>query len=47
LKSSTLRRKINAGDIEGAKKQIMRWNKGGGKVLAGLTKRRTLEASLL
>jgi len=47
LKSSTLRRKINAGDIEGAKKQIMRWNKGGGKVLAGLTKRRTIEASLL
>lgn len=47
LKSSTLRRKINAGDIEGAKKQIMRWNKGSGKVLAGLTKRRMLEASLL
>lgn len=47
LKTSTLRRKFNAGDIEGAKKEILKWNKAGGVVLAGLTKRRQIEASLL
>lgn len=47
LKNSTLRRKFNAGDIEAARKQILRWNKSGGKVLPGLTKRRILEASML
>lgn len=47
LKASTLRRKFNAGDIEAAKKEIIKWNRGGGKVLAGLTKRRQMEASLL
>ncbi len=47
LKNSTLRRKILAGDWEAAKKEIMKWNKSGGKVLGGLTKRRKSEAEFL
>ena len=46
LQTSTLKRKINAQDWEGAKEQLMLWNKGGGKVLAGLTKRRKAECAL-
>ena len=37
---STLVKKLNAGDYTGACQEIKRWNKAGGKVLAGLTKRR-------
>jgi lysozyme len=47
LQTSTLKRKINAQDWVGAKEQLMLWNKGGGKVLSGLTKRRIAECSLL
>lgn len=47
LKNSTFRRKFNAGDIEGAKRELLRWNKAGGKVLRGLTIRRQVEAQLL
>lgn len=47
LQTSTLKRKINAGDWEGAKEQLMLWTKGGGKVLPGLLKRRTAECALL
>lgn len=47
LKSSTFRRVFNRGDIEGAKKQLLRWNRAGGKVLKGLTRRRQAEAELL
>ena len=46
LQTSTLKRKINAQDWEGAKEQLKLWNKGGGKVLAGLTKRRAAECAL-
>ena len=46
LQTSTLKRKINAQDWEGAKEQLKLWNKGGGKVLAGLTKRRKAECAL-
>jgi lysozyme len=46
LQTSTLKRKINAQDWDGAKEQLMLWNKGGGKVLAGLNKRRTAECAL-
>ena len=46
LQTSTLKRKINAQDWEGAKEQLMLWNKGGGRVLAGLTKRRAAECAL-
>ena len=47
LQTSTLKRKINANDWEGAKEQLMLWTKGGGKVLPGLFKRRTAECALL
>ena len=40
---STLVRKLNADDYSGACEQIKRWNKAGGKVLPGLTKRREKE----
>jgi lysozyme len=47
LQTSTLKRKVNAGDWEGAKEQLMLWTRGGGKVLPGLLKRRTSECTLL
>jgi GH24 family phage-related lysozyme (muramidase) len=36
LKKSTLLKKFNAGDIDGAALQFKSWNKAGGKVLTGL-----------
>lgn len=44
--ASTLLRKLNAGDYIGASAQFARWNKAGGKVLAGLTRRRAAERKL-
>ena len=44
---STLRKKINSQSWIEAANQIKKWNKGGGKVLPGLIKRRTAEAVLL
>ena len=46
LVQSTLLKMVNAGDFEGAAKQFLRWNKAGGKVVRGLTKRRQAEAEL-
>lgn len=46
LRSSTLLKLVNAGDFNGAAGQFGRWNKGGGQVLAGLTRRRAAEAAL-
>jgi lysozyme len=46
LRSSTLRKKLLAGDIEAAKFQIMRWDKAGGRVMRGLTRRRQAESNL-
>lgn len=46
LNTSTLMRKLNAGDKAGAAEEFLCWNKGGGKVLAGLTKRREAERAL-
>jgi len=43
---STLVRKLNAGDFEGACQQILRWDKFNNKPLAGLTKRRQAEYQL-
>lgn len=44
---STLLKKVNAGPCDPAiRAEFMRWNKAKGKVLAGLTKRRKLEADL-
>jgi len=47
LAGSTLRRKINAGDIDGAKRELAKWVWGGGKKLPGLVLRRAAEAALL
>lgn len=46
LQKSTLLKKLNAGDVIGAVQEFHRWNKGGGKVLAGLVRRRAAEAHL-
>lgn len=46
LKASTLLKKLNAGDTAGAADEFPRWNKAGGKVLAGLTRRREAERTL-
>ena len=46
LDTSTLLRKLNAGDVEGAIGEFSRWNKAGGEVLAGLVKRREAERAL-
>ncbi|WP_264309302.1 lysozyme [Pseudomonas putida] len=46
LESSTLRRLINAGNYVAAADQFPRWNKAGGKVLAGLVRRRAAERDL-
>jgi lysozyme len=46
LKKSTLLKLLNQNDIPGAAEQFLRWNKAGGKELAGLTRRRQAERSL-
>jgi lysozyme len=46
-RASTLRKRVDAGDWEDAKEQLMLWTRGGGKVLPGLVRRRQAEAALL
>lgn len=46
LGKSTLLRMLNSGDYAGASQQFARWNKAGGKVLNGLTRRREAERAL-
>jgi lysozyme len=46
LKSSTLLKRVNAGDMGGAAAEFIKWNKAAGKVLGGLTTRRACEAAL-
>ena len=46
LKASTLLKVLNSGDYDGVPAQMLRWNKAGGKVLEGLTRRRQAEADL-
>lgn len=43
---ATLTRKHRAGDHAGAAREFARWNRAGGRVLAGLTRRRAAEAAL-
>lgn len=43
---STLLRKLNAGDYNGAKEQFARWNRAGGRVMRGLSRRRAAEAAV-
>lgn len=44
---STLRKRVNTENWEGAAREIVRWNKANGRVLRGLTRRREAEAALL
>lgn len=46
LYDSTLLRKLNKKDYKGAANEFLRWNKAGGKVLPGLTRRRLAEKDL-
>lgn len=46
LQASTLLKVLNVGDYAGVPAQMLRWNKAGGKVLEGLTRRRQAEADL-
>ena len=46
LQQSTLLKKINDSDYIGASEEFLKWNKSGGKVLSGLTKRRSAEQEL-
>lgn len=46
LNSSTLLKKLNKGNYKAAASEFLKWNKAGGKVLAGLTKRRQAEKLL-
>ena len=46
LQASTLRRLYNAGDVEGAAAEFPKWNKGGGRIVPGLTRRRLAEQAL-
>jgi len=46
LQSSTLLKKLNAGDKAGAADEFLRWNKANGQVLKGLTVRRESERVL-
>jgi lysozyme len=46
-KVSTLRRRVNSGDWEGAAEELQKWVWGGGKKLPGLVLRRQVEAALL
>ena len=46
MASSTLIKKLNAGDVKGATDEFPRWNKAAGKVMAGLTTRRAAELAL-
>ena len=46
FRSSTLRKKINAGDMAGAALEFARWCKAGGVTLPGLVRRREAERLL-
>lgn len=46
FKGSTLVKQLNAANYKAAADQFPQWNKGGGKVLKGLVRRRAAEAEL-
>lgn len=46
-RASTLRKRLEAEDWDGARVQLMRWTKAGGRELPGLVRRRKAEAGLL
>jgi lysozyme len=46
LQKSTLLKKLLAGDVAGAANEFLKWNKAGGREIAGLTRRRQAERAL-
>jgi hypothetical protein len=46
LHGSTLLKKVNTGDFDGAADEFLKWNHAGGVVVPGLTRRRQAERSL-
>ena len=46
LQSSTLRQKLNRGDVEGAAGEFPKWRRAGGKIFRGLVLRRAEERDL-
>lgn len=46
FKKSTLLRRFNAGDVDGAQQQFSVWNRAGGRVMRGLSRRRAAEAKV-
>lgn len=44
---STLKKRVDSQDWDGACAEIVKWNKAGGRILPGLTRRRQAEAALL
>jgi lysozyme len=47
LQASTLRRKVNAGDLDAVPTELRKWVMAGGRVLRGLVLRREAEIALL
>lgn len=47
LKVSTLRKRVNADRWADVPRELRKWNKGGGRVLRGLVKRREAEVALV
>jgi lysozyme len=47
LRASTLRKRVNAADWEAVATEMRKWNKGGGRILKGLTIRREAEVALI
>lgn len=45
LQKSTLLKKVNAAQFDDVPAELMKWTKGGGKVLAGLVRRRQAESA--
>ena len=45
LKTSSLLKKVNGSKFEDVPAELMKWNKGGGKVLPGLVRRRQAESA--
>lgn len=46
FRGSTMLKKLNDSDYDGAAAEIPKWNRAAGKVMAGLTKRRAAEREL-
>ena len=47
LKTSTLRKRVNAARWDAARTELAKWVRGGGKILRGLVRRRAAEAALM